>query len=667
MVFQTDASGNVGKARAFLTIRNVAIALCIASMVNILLLFGLSLHRDSVGQIGSENYRSIMADQAVIANVQPPPSYVINAYKDLYEVVAEPEKAKEHFEAFKRHKQEFLDQVETWRTADIDAQTRELLTVRSPASLEPFWDVAETRIFPAFINNSSTLVYALTEEFETVRKAFAEHQEIAETVIALSRQSTQDHLAEVSGSIDTLTRLYYAAGAFALLSALATVAIVLNYLVRPLRRIRDVTNDLAAGRQIDDIPYVGHGHEIGEVARALTVFQTAARERIEQERQINSEREQNARIKAEADQRVAEEAAATNAAMEALREGLRRMADGDLTTRIDVPFAGRLDPIRKDFNDACGKIGSAFARVVSTADSLNGGVTEIVSASDDLSRRTERVAASLEETVATLREINETVEKSSQSLEKTRQRTATARADAEASSAVVSDALSAIGAIEASAREINQIIAVIDDIAFQTNLLALNAGVEAARAGDAGQGFAVVASEVRALAQRSATAAKEIKTLISKSSEQVSTGSRLVGETGNTLHRIAEQVLEMSTDIEDIAAQAREEAVALRQLSVAADEMDAMTQQNAAMAEQATATSHSLGAEAAELSSLVRSFRISGVAAAPAKAAAPADTAAAPAVRPRPSPAIAMQKRVASAFAPAGQARAAADEDWTEF
>ena len=143
--------------------------------------------------------------------------------------------------------------------------------------------------------------------------------------------------------------------------------------------------------------------------------------------------------------------------------------------------------------------------------------------------------------------------------------------------------------------------------------------------------------------------------------------ARLVGETGNTLHRIAEQVLEMSTDIEDIAAQAREEAVALRQLSVAADEMDAMTQQNAAMAEQATATSHSLGAEAAELSSLVRSFRISGVAAAPAKAAAPADTAAAPAVRPRPSPAIAMQKRVASAFAPAGQARAAADEDWTEF
>lgn len=658
MAFRTDASGDVGNQWNFLTIRNVAITLCIASMVNIALLFGLSLYRDSVGQIGSGNFRRIMADQKVIANIQPPPSFVINAYKDLFEVVAEPEKAREHFAEFEKHKQEFLDQVETWRVLDIDAGTKQLLTVASPASLEPFWDVAENKIFPAFIENPNTILYGLTAEYAAAKKAFTEHQKIAAEILRLSNESTGEHLAEVSGAVNWLNNLYYAVGAFALLSAIATVLVVLKFLIRPLRRIRDVTNALAEGRQTEEIPYVDAAHEIGEVARALTVFQSAARDRLEKERQVNAEREQNARLKEEADRRVNAEAAATNAAVGALRDGLRRLAAGDLTTRIEQPFDGKLDQIRDDFNEACATINATFGRVVATAQTLDGGVSEIVTASDDLSRRTERVAAALEETVATLREINGTVERSSQSLEKTRQRTAAARADAEASRAVVSDALAAIGAIETSASEINQIIAVIDDIAFQTNLLALNAGVEAARAGDAGQGFAVVASEVRALAQRSATAAKEIKELISKSTEQVATGSRLVGETGNTLHRIAEQVLEMSTDIEDIAARAREEAVALKQLGVATDEMDQMTQQNAAMAEEATATSHSLSNEAAELTAMVRTFRI---------AAEPAVAAAGPASAPRPSPVSAMQKRVASAFAPAPRGNAAVDEDWTEF
>ena len=185
-----------------------------------------------------------------------------------------------------------------------------------------------------------------------------------------------------------------------------------------------------------------------------------------------------------------------------------------------------------------------------------------------------------------------------------------AKADAQQSSGIVHDAVTAMGGIEQSSRAIGQIIGVIDEIAFQTNLLALNAGVEAARAGDAGRGFAVVASEVRALAQRSAGAAREIKGLISESEAQVSKGVALVGATGEALNRIAGQVAAINGVVSDIAASAHEQATGLHQVNTAVGQMDHVTQQNAAMVEQSTAASHGLTQESLELARLIARFRL---------------------------------------------------------
>ena len=182
--------------------------------------------------------------------------------------------------------------------------------------------------------------------------------------------------------------------------------------------------------------------------------------------------------------------------------------------------------------------------------------------------------------------------------------------------AYIRKAVEAMGQIEHSAKQISQIIGVIDEIAFQTNLLALNAGVEAARAGDAGKGFAVVASEVRALAQRSAEAAKEIKILISASAEQVGAGVSLVGETGEALQRIVAQVSEITGVVGEIAASAQEQATGLHQVNTAVNQMDHVTQQNAAMVEQSTAASHALATEAKELGRLMSQFRVGDVPAA---------------------------------------------------
>ncbi len=238
------------------------------------------------------------------------------------------------------------------------------------------------------------------------------------------------------------------------------------------------------------------------------------------------------------------------------------------------------------------------------------GAKEIRQASDDLARRTEQQAASLEEASAAMTTLASTVRSSADDAAHMHGSVQEAHGEAMKGGAVVSEAVAAMNDIHDSAQEIGKIISVIDGIAFQTNLLALNAGVEAARAGDAGRGFAVVATEVRALAARTADAARDIKVLISASSTQVERGVNLVGQTGNTFALIVEQVGHVAELASNIARMSSEQAVSIGQVRETVREMDTMTQQNAAMVEEATAAARSLASESQQLATLVERFRL---------------------------------------------------------
>lgn len=315
----------------------------------------------------------------------------------------------------------------------------------------------------------------------------------------------------------------------------------------------------------------------------------------------------------EEERRLAESDRAAKSAQQthvvtALGNGLRQLSEGNLAFR--KPSRGKYEQLRADFNGAIGKLQEALKSVAINSGAVRSGAAEIAGAADDLSRRTEQQAASLEETTAALNEITTTVAKTAQGSKKASETVMTARTEAEHSGDIVRQAIQAMRQIEDSARKVSQIIGVIDEIAFQTNLLALNAGVEAARAGDAGRGFAVVASEVRALAQRSAEAAKEIKGLISTSSQQVETGAKLVAETGEALTRIVVRVNEISTLVAAIATGAEQQSTGLSQINSAISQMDEGTQQNAAMVEESTAAVHALAKEADEMADLMSRFNI---------------------------------------------------------
>lgn len=313
------------------------------------------------------------------------------------------------------------------------------------------------------------------------------------------------------------------------------------------------------------------------------------------------------RLENEAIRRKAEE---DDHVVSTLADCLQKLASGDLTAEIAIDFGGRYEAIKRDYNAALASLREVIAAVAGSTDAMTNGSAEIAAASQDLSRRTEQQAAGLEQTAAALDEITATVKRSAEGALQAAKTTSDVKAEAVRSGEVMARAVAAMGAIERSSGEINQIIGVIDEIAFQTNLLALNAGVEAARAGESGRGFAVVAQEVRALAQRSADAAKEIKKLIATSASQVSQGVGLVGETGAALSGMVGKIAEIDNLIEVIARSNQEQSTGISEVNIAVNQMDQVTQQNAAMVEQATAAAASLSHEAQGLARQVGHFKI---------------------------------------------------------
>ncbi len=468
--------------------------------------------------------------------------------------------------------------------------------------------------------------------------------------------------AESQASIAFWTKIVVMVGvALVALTAIGAGLLLRRSIAVPVTAMTGAMRRLASGDNSVDVPAIGRKDEVGQMADAVQTFKDNALAKI----RLQAEAEA-ARLEAERLESAAEEERRRNEAIQAmvvdtLADCLSRLADGDLTWRIDAEFAGRYAKLKEDFNVAMTKLQETMAVIAGASSGVSFSADEIASASDQLSRRTEQQAASLEETAAALDQITATVKKTASGAKEATVLVTSARDGAERSGQVVRQAVTAMGQIESSSREIGNIIGVIDEIAFQTNLLALNAGVEAARAGEAGKGFAVVASEVRALAQRSAEAAKEIKALINTSTDQVGSGVDLVGQTGQALEQIVAQVAEIDALVADIAASAQEQSTGLGEVNVAVNQMDSVVQQNAAMVEEATAATHALKGESSELARMVARFKVGDVA---TKTPSNADR---PSAQPRRQTVTADQRpgaRTVAAMKPTTQL--AADE-WEEF
>jgi methyl-accepting chemotaxis protein len=388
---------------------------------------------------------------------------------------------------------------------------------------------------------------------------------------------------------------------------------------KPLLRLVSTMDELIGGRLDAEVPETGRRDEIGRMANALLVFRDAAVEKTRLERDTEEQRrqaEEQRAASAAAQERLAEERARAAAEQEqvvgALAEGLKNLAAGDLTYRLEDGFTEATEQIKLDFNAAMERLDHTVRTIADAARDVSGAAREISSGTDDLSRRTEEQATSLEVTSSSMEEISATVKRNADNATEANQFAAGSCKVAQKNGEAVSLAVAAMSRIKESSGKIADIIGIIDEIARQTNLLALNAAVEAARAGDAGRGFAVVASEVRSLAQRSAQAAKDINALIGASSGQVQEGVALVNRAGASLSEIVSSINKVAAIVSDIASASGEQSTGIGQVNQTLAQMDEMTQQNSALVEQSAAAAKALEQQANAMRTQIGFFRITG-------------------------------------------------------
>ncbi|MDC9826407.1 methyl-accepting chemotaxis protein [Devosia sp. ZB163] len=466
-------------------------------------------------------------------------------------------------------------------------------------------------------------------------------------------------------------------------------------IARPVNRMTAVMRKLADGDYKVEVPFGHYKNEIGDMSKTVEVFREnglrvaemteAEAARIVRDQQARSEMMSelqrafgqvvDAAVAGDFSRRVDTEfpdaelnaiagsinnlVATVDRGLGETGEVLAALANTDLTKRMEGHYEGSFARLRDDTNAVGDKLSDIVGKLRETSRSLKTATGEILSGANDLSERTTKQAATIEETSAAMEQLATTVMQNAERAREASEVATTVTRTAEEGGHVMGEATHAMERITASSAKISNIIGLIDDIAFQTNLLALNASVEAARAGEAGKGFAVVAVEVRRLAQSAAEASSEVKALIEQSGTEVKNGSKLVADAATRLVAMLEAARSSNALMDGIAKDSREQASAIEEVNTAVRQLDEMTQHNAALVEETNAAIEQTDSQVNELDRVVDVFTIAGSAPAVKFAAAPA----------QPSRGIkGLQERVKkAASAYLTQGNAAIDKDWAEF
>ncbi|WP_395337270.1 methyl-accepting chemotaxis protein [Novosphingobium sp. BL-8H] len=360
---------------------------------------------------------------------------------------------------------------------------------------------------------------------------------------------------------------------------------VAKRLFQPLETATETMASLSRGQNDIAIADTERPDEIGNIARALLVFRDAAMTKEQADRQ---QRE----------------------VVETLAARLERLSSGDLTAEIAQAFPGSYEGLRVNYNSALTGLRGLIGAATASTHAIRGGSCEIAQASEDLARRTEASAASLEQSSAALVEIDQRLRAGSSSAAATVERADQAMATIGQGREVAARAVDAMRSVADSAQDIDNVIEGLDKIAFQTRVLAMNAAVEAGQAGEAGRGFAVVADLVSALAIRSEEEARTAREQLTLTRTGILTAVGAVERVDAAFTGIAEDVGQVHVLLGGVAGDNAAASDSVSEITSAIGAMNLATQQNAAMVEQASAAARNLTAEVDHLAAQAASFKV---------------------------------------------------------
>ncbi len=289
---------------------------------------------------------------------------------------------------------------------------------------------------------------------------------------------------------------------------------------------------------------------------------------------------------------------------------LLRVADRDLSARVEGSYKGEHASIKESLNTALDNIAQVFASLTTAIDQVTSAAGEIGDGSQELAGGASDQAGAIDQVTNRIKVVDERTKANAANAREARSAMERANASTDQGVERMNALADAVAEIKRSADATAKIVRTIDEIAFQTNLLALNAAVEAARAGDAGKGFAVVADEVRSLAIRASEASRNTATLIEESVAKAETGVKLNESVKLRLEEIRSGVQGAAAIMNEIAEGAASQEQELAEVTASMAQIGDLTQRTAANAEQSASAAAELSAQAREMHELAVQFKV---------------------------------------------------------
>jgi methyl-accepting chemotaxis protein len=477
-------------------------------------------------KVGGPIYNKIKLGNDLVADILPPPEYVIEAYLEATLALHDPASLAARSGRLVQLKKEYDERFQFWTQSDLEPSIKSKLIETSHRAVQRFWTALQQNLLPALAKNDAD---AAAKSYAEVTSAYAEHRGVIDQIVKLANDLNVATEANATNRDATFVIILWSVSGVVLLLIGAGLFGMGLGVIKPVSRMTEVMQRLAEGKLESDIPSLARTDEIGSMARAVQVFKDSA-----------------LRVKA-----MESEQAAFHDKLEADRKAaMYQVADG---------FEKAVGNIVKAVSAASAEIEAAASSLTKTAETTQGLSTTVTEASDRSSANVQSAASAAEEMASSVSEIARQVQASHEV-------TAAAVQQAEQTNARIAE-------LSQSAGRIGEVVKLITAIAEQTNLLALNATIEAARAGDAGRGFAVVAAEVKALSVQTAKATEEVGAQIAQMQAATDQSVAAIKQIGGTITQISEISSAIAGAVEEQGVATREISRNVQQAALGATEV----------------------------------------------------------------------------------------------